>query len=217
MDSRSSSPPPLILGVLGGVASGKSAAAGFLAGEDGWTVSADAIVHELLTDPELTEEVSAAFGTGVIGPDGRLDRARLAALVFDPETGAEARRALEGWTHPRVRARILGRVEEARSQGVPRVVLDVPLLLETDADHGLASLCHVLVFVDVTDEIRDRRGQALRGWPPGEVARREAAQLPLQEKRERADYVVTNEETLEELEAACHRVLAEIEARRAAP
>ena len=133
--------------------------------------------------------------------------------VLCPERGADARKALEDWTHPRVRARILARIEEARSTGVPRVVLDVPLLLETDAQSGLARLCHVLVFVAVSDGLRDQRGQEFRSWPPGEVARREAAQLPLDMKKERADYVISNESTLEELQAACGRVLAQIEAR----
>jgi dephospho-CoA kinase len=212
MESRSSSPPPRILGVLGGVASGKSAAAGFLAGEGGLVVSADAIVHELLAEPEAVEAFSSRFGTSVLRPDGGLDRARLAELVFDPEEGDRARLALEDWTHPRVRARILARIEEARNQGVSRVVLDVPLLLETDAESGLARLCHVLVFVAVSDGTRDQRGQKNRSWPSGEVARREAAQLPLKEKRERADYVLSNEDNLEELEAACRRLLARIEA-----
>jgi len=202
----------LVLGVLGGVASGKSAAARFLAGEGGWTVSADRIVHELLSGEEAAEVFSGLFGSSVLAPDGSLDRAALAELAFDPDSGEGARKALEDWTHPRVRARILARIEEARSAGVPRVVLDVPLLLETDAKSGLARLCHVLVFVAVPDELRDRRGQEQRSWPPGEVARREDAQLPLDEKKERADYVLSNESTLEELEAACERVLARIEA-----
>ena len=205
--------PPLILGVLGGVASGKSAAARFLAGDGGWTVSADRIVHELLAEREAVEAFSELFGTSVLAPDGSLDRDALAARAFDPESGEAARKALEDWTHPRVRARILARIEEARSGGVPRIVLDVPLLLETDVKSGLARLCHELVFVAVPDELRDRRGPEQPSWPPGEVARREAAQLPLDEKKERADYVLSIESTLEELETACGRVLARIEAR----
>jgi dephospho-CoA kinase len=212
MESRSSSPVPRILGVLGGVASGKSAAARFLAGEGGRVVSADAIVQQLLDGKEALEVLSARFGSAVLDPEGGLDRGHLARLVFDPETGEEARRALEGWTHPRVRARILARIEEARREGVPRVVLDVPLLLETDAESGLARLCHLLVFVASADEVRDRRGQQYRRWPAGEVARRETAQLPLKEKRERADHVLSNDKTLEELETACRRLMAQIEA-----
>lgn len=198
--------------MLGGVASGKSAAARFLAGEGGLVVSADEMVHQLLDEKEAVEVLSARFGTSVLDSEGRLDRGHLAGLVFDPKTGEEARRTLESWTHPRVRARILARIEEARSEGVPRVVLDVPLLLETDAESGLARLCHALVFVATADEVRDRRGQQHRSWPPGEVARREAAQLPLKEKRERADHVLSNDKTIEELETACRRLAAQIEA-----
>ena len=167
---------------------------------------------ELLAETEAIETFSGLFGESVLAPDGSLDRAALAALAFDPDSGAAARKALEDWTHPRVRARILARIEEARSAGVPRVVLDVPLLLETDAQSGLARLCHVLVFVAVSDELRDRRAQEQRSWPPGEVARREAAQLPLKLKEERADYVLSNETNLADLERACRHILARIEA-----
>ena len=75
------------------------------------------------------------------------------------------RRRLEGWTHPRVRATISPRLREARAAGIPRVVLDVPLLLENDPEHGLVEACDVLVFVDVPLEERRRRA-ATRAEPP---------------------------------------------------
>ena len=202
--------PPWIIGLLGGIASGKSVVARLLAGAEGWVVSADELAHEILRTDELTQLVTDHFGSQALGEDGRPDRTALARLVFDAENGAEARRLLEGWTHPRVRARILGRVGEARAAGVPRVALDVPLLLENDAQHGFVASCHALVFVDAADDVRDRRAQLTRGWAPGEVARREAAQLPLAEKRERADLVIPNNGEIEELERAVARALAEL-------
>ena len=89
----------------------------------------------------------------------------------------------------------------ATDAGTPRVVLDVPLLLENDAQHGLAQLCDVLVFVDAPAEERERRAQRERGWPRGEVARREAAQLALSEKKKRAHHVLHNDRSPE---AASH-------------
>lgn len=207
-DSTSPTPPapsaPVVLGVLGGIASGKSAVAARLAGPDGRVVSADALAHEALA--ELASQVEAELGPGLLDAEGRVDRAALAGRVFDDP---EARARLEGWIHPRVRARILAVLAEAEEQGVPRVVLDVPLLLENDAQHGLVARCHHLVFVDAPPAERDRRAVERRGWQPGEVQRREATQLPLDTKRARADFVVENTGTLEELDAAVDRVLAE--------
>jgi dephospho-CoA kinase len=93
------------------------------------------------------------------------------------------------------------------------VVLDVPLLLENDAEHGLARACDALVFVDADAKVRDERAVARRGWASGELARREALQLPLAHKRDRADFVIRNDLGLDELRAAVGQVLAQIEAR----
>ncbi len=198
---------PLILGVLGGIASGKSTVARLLSGAQGIVISADALAREALESPAVLERVRARFGAAAIGPDGRPDRSLLARLVFDPERGDDLRAELEGWTHPLVRDRIRERLSAARAAGAPRIVLDVPLLLENDAEHGLARLCDVLVFVDVHDEERERRAQRDRGWKSGEVARREATQLPLSEKKKRAHHVLSNNQGLLELEEAVARFL----------
>jgi dephospho-CoA kinase len=195
----------VVLGVLGGIASGKSRVAAALAGSEGVVVSADALAHEALADPEIRARVAEAFGAHVLDADGAVDRPALARVVFsDPA----ARRRLEGWIHPYVRARIWAALEEARRTGRPRVVLDVPLLLENDAEHGLARASDHFVDVDAAE--RDRRAVRTRGWSPGEVARREAAQLPLAEKRRRSDVVVQNDGTLAELDAAIAAALAEL-------
>ncbi|MEW6071916.1 MAG: dephospho-CoA kinase [Planctomycetota bacterium] len=200
--SRPSSGPTLVLGVVGGIGAGKSTVARLLAGPEGVVISADAIAAEVLASPEVAARVRERFGPAALGPNGLPDRDALAALVFDPAGGEEPRRALEGWTHPLIRARIWARLLEARAAGVARVALDVPLLLENDAAHGLARECDFLVYVDVDLETRDRRARGQRDWPPGEVARREAVQMALEEKRKRADFVVANHERLEELERA---------------
>lgn len=203
-------PRPLVLGILGGIASGKSAVARLLAGPEGLVLSADAIAHEVLDSSAVQARVRARFGPTAIGPDGKVDRAVLARAVFAPEGGAALRAELESWTHPLVRVRINERLEAARLAHVPRVVLDVPLLLENDAEHGLAQRCDVLVFVDVPDAERERRARRERGWAPGEVARREATQLPLDEKKRRAHHVLTNHQGLIELEGAVQELLARL-------
>lgn len=200
---------PLVIGVLGGIASGKSLVARLLAGSGGAVVDADAAAREVLGSPELRERIREHFGPAALRPDGTPDREVLARRVFaDPE----ARARLESWIHPPVRARIHALVREARGAGRTPIVLDVPLLLENDAEHHLAELCDALVFVDSDPGERDRRAQAQRGWPEGEVLRREAAQTPLSEKRARAHHVIHNRGDLEQLERSVRDVLAALEA-----
>jgi len=196
-----------VFGVLGGIASGKSEVARLLAGPRGRVLSADDFAQEALDLPRIQRELERAFGPDAIGPDGRTDRAALARRVFDDD---RARRRLEGWIHPLVREKILAGLAEARSRGTERVVLDVPLLLENDAQHGLAGLCDYLVFVDASDEVRESRATTRRQWRPGEVGRREKAQLVLQDKRRRAHYRVPNDGTPDELAAAVRDVLEDV-------
>jgi len=201
----------LVIGLVGGIASGKSEVARLLAGPGGIVLDADRLAHAVLASDEVAERVRARFGAGALGPDGRPDRAALARLVF---ADAAALKALEDFTHPPVRAMILARLEEARTRGVPRVVLDVPLLLEHDERSQLAGLCDVLVFVDSDEGERARRAAASRGWGPDELSRREAVQLPLGEKRARADIVIENRGSLSDLEAEVHAALRRLGADR---
>jgi dephospho-CoA kinase len=207
---RPASPAPAggasrVIGVLGGIASGKTLVARLLAGPAGLVLAADEIAHEVLDSPELRPLLLERFGPEVVGADGRIDRSVIARSVFAPGGGGR-RSELEGWTHPRVRDRIWARLEQARASGVPRIVLDVPLLLENDAQHGLARACDALVFVDVPEAERDRRARESRGWAAGEVARREAAQWPLAEKRRRAHHVIPNTDSPETLRADVENV-----------
>jgi dephospho-CoA kinase len=195
--STSPAPRSLVVGVLGGIASGKSAVARILAEPDGVVIDADRLAREELETPEVRAELRAHFGPET-APAGRpVDRAALGARVFaDPA----ARRRLELLTHPRVRARVRALLDQARRAGAPWIVLDVPLLLENDDQHELVRECDILVFVDADPAAREARARAARGWGAGEVARREAAQMPLDAKRARADDVLTNRADLARLE-----------------
>jgi len=200
-------PRTLVIGVLGGIASGKSRVARLLAEPGGVVLDADTAARSVLASPATVERIERELGPGLVS-GGQVDRTALAKLVFEDEG---ARERLEGWIHPAVRAMLREGVEDARRAGRSRIVLDVPLLLENDAEHGLATMCDVLVFVDSDAADRDRRAIAHRGWAPGEVERREAAQLPLAEKRARADHVIDNRGTESDLERAVRALSAQLD------
>jgi dephospho-CoA kinase len=125
----------------------------------------------------------------VLGPEGEVERGKLAAIVF---ADAAQRQALEGMVFPYIGKRA---AEEILKSRAALVVLDAAVLLEA----GWDSVCDRVVFVDAAEEVRQARVMGQRGWRPGERARREAAQLPLTEKRGRADHVLDNSSTLDHL------------------
>lgn len=210
---RSPSPSaPVVIGILGGIASGKSEVARLLAAPGGVVIDADELATAVLCTPETKRWLREEFGAEVLGERGEPDREALSRRVFGDD---RARERLEGWIHPRVRERISASLNEARTAGCSPIVLDIPLLLENDARlllendarEGLAGECDFLVFVETDPEGRDRRAQERRGWPPGEVARRERLQLPLSRKRERARHVIENRAGLAELATRVREVL----------
>ncbi|MDP6520383.1 MAG: dephospho-CoA kinase, partial [Planctomycetota bacterium] len=170
MSPTEPSPPPQeaknrtsgpVLGLVGGIASGKSAVARFLAGEGGTVLDADVLAREALETPAVIQAITSAWGSDLLGENGLLSRPALARRVFDDP---QARRWLEGLTHPAVRARIRAGLEEARSLGRGPIVLDVPLLLESNSSEGLAALCDSLIFVASDPTHREARARQTRGW-----------------------------------------------------
>ncbi len=205
-DQGGATPPKrtTVIGVLGGIACGKSAAARWLAGADGELIDADRLAHEELARPEVAARLEARLGAQIRGADGAIDRRALGAIVFaDPRALA----VLEHELHPRVREEIRRRLERAFEQGLPRVVLDVPLLAEHAAQHGLLERCALLVFVDAPREMRLERARRTRGWTEQEFERREALQMNLERKRALAHYVVPNTGDLAALERSLAHVL----------
>src|SRR5436190_3393389 len=169
-------PTPVVIGILGGIAAGKSEAAARFAGHGLLHVDADAHARTVAEDPAVLQQLAASLGSGVV-TGGRLDRQAVAEIVF---RDAQARKHVEALLHPRIRARILAELRAAKAAG-RSVLLDAPLLLEG----GLIDQCDHVVFVDAPDDVRKQRAAA-RGWDAGELARREQAQAPLAAKRARA-------------------------------
>jgi len=201
---RSNSPASprarVVVGLLGGVAAGKSAAAAAFAACGAEVLDADDLAHAALAREDVREAIRARFGKGVVADDGSVDRAALARSVF---SDASARAALEAILHPEVRRQITSRLE---ASSAPVVVLDVPLLLE----RGLLDACDVTLYVEASAERRRARASRSRGWSETEVDRREAAQSSLDEKRARADFVVDNEGSLEKLREQIRTILSRI-------
>lgn len=172
---------PLVIGLIGGVASGKSTVAEALR-EIGCSVAdADRICHDALREAAVRDAVVAVFGPAVLGPNGEVDRARLRPVFDDPEALAR----LEGILHPIAIERTRQAIREARRDRRPGVIVDAPLLLES----GLDRLCDVLVLVDVTEASRRARARG-RGMGESDWARRERHQLPVDEKRRRAHHTL---------------------------
>lgn len=175
-----------IIGLLGGIGSGKSLVARQFASLGCGVIDADALAREALDEPAVREQLVRWWGPGVVGADGRADRKAIGRIVFDhPEELGK----LESLIHPRVLERRRRLVERFQADpAVVAIVDDTPLLLEK----GLESGCDVLVFVKAPRDTRLARVRESRGWDDAELARRESRQWPLDKKEGRADYVLEN-------------------------
>jgi dephospho-CoA kinase len=190
----------ITIGLVGGIASGKSAVSAALARRGAVVFDADKIGHFVLEEPAVREDLVRRWGNQILTEDAKIDRSAVAAHVFgdSPETVAE-RRFLEETLHPRIRERILAEMRQL-STAVPAVVIDAPLLIES----GWNAICQAVVFVDAPRELRLQRAQT-RGWTAEEFSRREAAQMPIEEKRRSASHVVNNAGSLADLDAEVDR------------
>jgi dephospho-CoA kinase len=182
-----------IVGLTGGIGSGKSTVAKLLSELGAVVVDADAIVHELQApgSPVLAE-LTEAFGSGILDSSGALDRAALGSIVFDD---AEARARLGAIVHPKVGAEMARRVASAREAGTKIIVLDIPLLFEgRKAGTGTAAQLgyDATVLVWVPEEAQIERQMKRDGCDRDEALRRIRAQLPIDEKRQMADFVIDN-------------------------
>lgn len=198
----------LLVGLTGGIGSGKSTVAGLLAARGCIVIDADAFARDLLApDGAALEDVLDEFGQDLLGPDGALDRRRLAAIVFDDE---ERRRRLEELMHPRIAEAIsaeLSRLASASDADRMIVVIDHPLLVET----GRAG-DHDAVVVVVADEgTRVARVAATRGLAPAEVRARVRAQVDDDARRAVATHVLVNDGTPAELERAVDALHEELQ------
>jgi dephospho-CoA kinase len=188
-----------ILGLSGGIGSGKSTVTRILTELGATTIDADAIVHEQQAAGQpMLGEIAAAFGDGVIAADGSLDREALGAIVF---RNADARARLGEIVHPPVIAEMMRRAKAGVEANVPLVVLDIPLLFEgrvSGRGSGAIMDFDETLCVWVSRAVQIERTMSRDNCAADEAERRIAAQLPIDEKREMADQVIDNSGSLEE-------------------
>jgi dephospho-CoA kinase len=182
-----------VIGLTGGIASGKSVVARELSSLGVSVIDADRLAREVVAKgTEGLAEVVRAFGEEVLQPDGTLDRERVAARVFQD---ADARARLNAIVHPRIGQLSLERIAAAQASSTPYVVYEAPLLVETGAFRGLAAL----VVVATPPEVQLARVIARDGLTEEAGKARLAAQTPLAAKLAVADYVIQNDAGLDEL------------------
>ena len=206
----------LLVGLTGGIATGKSTVTALLAGPSVRVVDADALAREVVEPGTPAHaQIVAEFGKEVLQPDGRLDRARLGEIVF-PE--AVRRKRLEAITHPAIRRRleqIMADLERAGFDGL--LIWDAALLVESGGTRNMDR-----VVIVTTDPATQLRRLMQRDGCTEEAARtRIASQMPLAVKARYGDYVIDNSGTREQTETRVREVyrslLQDLHARQAAP
>ena len=193
-----------IIGITGGIGSGKSTVARMFAELGCAVIDADELAQAALDDPQVAARLREWWGEGVIGPDGRTDRQAVGKIVFD---NPEQLDRLENLIHPRVNAgRQALRRKYLSDPEIRAIVEDCPLLYEA----GLDGEVDVAIFVATSRQTRLARVAESRGWTDGDLARREKNQLSLDIKASRADYVIDNDAREQETFSHVRGVLSKI-------
>ncbi len=203
MTNALSSKSPVVIGIVGGIASGKSEVTRMLGAMDATIICADEIAHRVLLEPAVIDSLEKIFGKSILlqGVSStnelrEIDRRKLASMVFgDLAEKQSMRKQLEAIVHPRIRQLAKSELETlSRESSSQMIILDAPLLIEG----GWLPYCNRVLFVDSPDDKRKKRAMQ-RGWTAKEWQDRESAQLSLAEKRNYATDVLLNDGTIEQL------------------
>jgi dephospho-CoA kinase len=190
-------------GLTGGVGMGKSTAAEFLRARGAQVVDTDELARQLVRPGEAAlAEIQNIFGEKIISGDGRLRRDELAKIVF---ADTAARKKLEDILHPKIRERWLAQIETWRRENQKWAVVVIPLLFETQAESQFDKI------ICVACSAANRQKRLLeRGWTPEQIRQRIAAQMPVDRKIARADFVVWTDGDLESHSAQLDLILARL-------
>ena len=204
----------LLVGLTGGIATGKSTVSNMLRGLGAEIIDADQLARQVVEPGEPAwREIVEKFGRDVVNPDGTLDRKKLGAIVF---ANPEQRKRLEAITHPAIRARVKARVDELAARGFAGIVFyDAAILIEALGHQDMDRI--VVVMTDEPTQVARLRGRD--GADDAEGRRKIASQMPLAEKAKLADYVIDNsggrEATAEQVRRVFATLMGELAARSA--
>ena len=193
-----------LVGLTGGIASGKSTVAEILKRQGAAIINADVLAREVVEPGhQAWTEIVNTFGTAVLQPDRALDRQKLRAIIFDDPA---ARKKIESIIHPQVRALAEQRIREHAAAGYAVIVYEVPLLFEGNLQEWLRPV--ILVACDV--DTQRNRLQSRDNLSAAQAQKHIDAQMSLEEKRRLADYVIENNGSLEDLKRQVQAVLEKI-------
>jgi dephospho-CoA kinase len=180
----------MILGITGGIATGKSVVTQTFRALGAAVVSADELAREVVRPGSTTlQRLVKRFGPSILREDGTLNRAALADLIF---SDSQARKDLNGITHPAIAALAEHRLKELVQEGKPLIVYEAPLLFEAGAERRVDAV----LVVKVDDHVQLQRLMARDGISEAEAKARISAQMSQQEKASRADYLIDNSNSL---------------------
>lgn len=198
---------PKVIGITGGIATGKSSVLEMFAELGAEVLSADEVAREVsVKGSDAYLETVGRFGEGILKADGEIDRAALGAIIF---SDAQARRDLNDITHPRIIALLNERIARFRASPPAAesiLAVEIPLLVEC----GLEQTVDEVLVVAAEQATQVSRLTRRRGVSVAEANRRIAAQMPIERKIKRADWVIWNDGSLEALESSVRAVWGEI-------
>jgi dephospho-CoA kinase len=195
----------LIIGLTGGIATGKSTASHILSEQGIPVIDADIIAREaVMPGKDAYEKIVAFFGEEVLLSDKTLNRAKLGDVIFN---NSEKRQKLNQIVHPAVRSEMKKQAELYLSSGNPLVIMDIPLLFESKLTHMVDKTWLIYTHPD----IQLRRLMERDGYSEEQALSRIKSQMPIDEKKELADIVIENNDTKEELKQKLRRLLQEVE------
>ncbi len=194
----------LIVGLVGGIASGKSRVADHFEQLGAVVLNADQIGHQVLEFREVQQQLAARWGKVIFDEDQNIDRGAIAGIVFeDGIRGATELEFLESITHPEIARQLESAIDSARMDNAQVVIIDAPVMLKTGWDR----YCNEILFIEANNEQRLDRARK-RGWTEDMFLQREKSQTSLQEKRRRSDRVIDNSgswnSTVEQLSQLWH-------------
>lgn len=194
------------IGLCGGIGSGKSTIASCFEQLGCIVANADENAKIAIQTQDIRNKLIDWWGSEILSPDGRVNTSAVASIVFEDEI---ERRRLESILHPLAR-KLQEEQFSAADDSTQALVIDAPLLIEA----GLDQVCDAIIFIDASTQIRQNRIKESRGWSIEELKQRETAQLPLDMKRKKADYIVVNESDLDSIKREVEQILEDIQTRQ---